>query len=152
MGHNGRMRTLLALLLLAPAVRADDFFAAKVRPILAAHCFKCHGPDEAARKARLRLDNRDDALKPARSKKRPIVPGKPGESELVARIESADETEVMPPPSAKLHLSAEQKRVLREWVAKGAEYTAHWAFIAPRRPTVPAVKSTTAVRNPIDRF
>jgi cytochrome c553 len=142
---------VFSLLLAAPA-RADDFFASKVRPILASACFKCHGPDDAARKAKLRLDAREEALKPARSRKRAIVPGKPAESELVARIFSDDETEVMPPPATKLVLTKEQKEILKRWVEEGAEYSPHWAFVAPTRPAVPAVKDAAWPRNPIDRF
>src|SRR5262245_44012552 len=78
---------------------SEDFFNTQVRPILAQHCFKCHGPDDKARKAKLRLDRRDDALKPTRSGKRAIVPGKPDESELIARINAPDAGEIMPPPS-----------------------------------------------------
>ena len=68
-----------------------DLFNSKVRPILAGHCFKCHGPDDGARKAKFRLDVRDAALQPARSGQRPIVPGKPDESELIRRIFSDDD-------------------------------------------------------------
>src|SRR5262245_187629 len=113
--------------LAVPARAADpgsDYFTSKVRPILAAHCFKCHGPDDGARKARLRLDVREEALR-----KRAIVPGKPKESHLVARITSDDPTEIMPPPGAKLPLSDEQKQVLERWIAGGANYTTHWAFV-----------------------
>src|SRR5262245_1785081 len=103
---------LVALLLPTAGARADrpgeDLYAAKVRPILARYCFKCHGPDDGARKARLRLDVREEALKPARSRRRAIVPGKPAESELVKRIRAAED-EVMPPPSTKLALSAQEK-------------------------------------------
>jgi hypothetical protein len=153
------MRSLLwlALLLLATPVRlvaADgpDFFTSKVRPILASHCFKCHGPDDKTRKARLRLDVREETLKPARSRKRAIVPGQPAASELIARIFSEDETEVMPPPSTKLQLSKEQKEILKRWIADGATYSQHWAFVPPRRPVVPSVKQTAWPRNPLDRF
>src|SRR4051812_19417752 len=69
-----------------------DLFTSKVRPILARHCFKCHGPDEKTRKARLRLDVREEALRPAASGFRPIVPGNLEESELVGRIDSEDES------------------------------------------------------------
>src|SRR5262245_41076678 len=144
-------------LLWAPGGRAEgdvgtDFFTRQVRPILAAHCFKCHGPDDQARKARLRFDRRDDALKPGRSGKRAIVPGKPGESELVARVLSEDGTEVMPPPSAKLALTKEKKAILERWVREGATYTTHWAFVAPKRPAVPNPRNDKQAANPIDRF
>jgi hypothetical protein len=149
---------ILALLLLpVPAVRAgaapgEDFFTAKVRPILAKHCFKCHGPDDGARKARLRLDLRAEALKPARSGKAPIVPGKPEQCELLSRIHSPEDEGLMPPPGAKLALSAEQKEVLKRWIAAGAPYTQHWAFVPPRPPDLPAVRLASWPRNPIDRF
>src|SRR5438094_8811138 len=80
-------------------------FTRDVRPILSRHCFKCHGPDEKARKAKLRLDVRDVATAETKSGHRPIVPGKPDDSELVRRISSTDETEVMPPPATKNPLS-----------------------------------------------
>src|SRR5262245_39826721 len=79
----------------------QDFFTRKVRPILAGHCFKCHGPDEKARKAGLRLDLRKEATRPGRSGKTPITPGKPEKSGLVRRVFSPDSGQVMPPPHAK---------------------------------------------------
>ncbi|MFO0877139.1 MAG: PSD1 and planctomycete cytochrome C domain-containing protein [Gemmataceae bacterium] len=129
-----------------------DFYPSKVRPILATHCFKCHGPDEKTRKARLRLDVRDEALKPARSRKRAIVPGKPNQSELYLRVLTSDETEVMPPPSTKAVLTAQEKETLRRWIAAGAEYQPHWAFQSIRRPVVPTVGQADWPRNPLDRF
>ncbi len=131
---------------------ADDFFASKVRPILATYCFKCHGPDETTRKGKLRLDVREAALKPARSGSRAIVPGKPDESELVARIFTDEETEVMPPPSTKLTLTKEQKEILKQWIADGATYTEHWAFLPPKRVAPPSVLAGHWPRNPLDRF
>src|SRR3954449_6733149 len=92
------------------AADGRDFFNSQVRPILARHCFKCHGPDDRARKAKLRLDVRAAALRTSRSGSRPIVPGKPDQSELVRRISSQDETEVMPPPHTKNPLSEGQKQ------------------------------------------
>jgi hypothetical protein len=130
----------------------EDFFTASVRPILAKHCFKCHGPDDGSRKAQLRLDVAEEAVKPARSKKRAIVPGKPDQSELVSRIFAEDDSERMPPPHAKLDLSAEQKQILKRWITEGAKYTPHWSFVAPRWPNLPAVKDTHWPHNAIDRF
>jgi hypothetical protein len=118
-----------------------------VRPILAENCFACHGPDSAARKANLRLDQRDAALK-----KEAFVPGKPADSELVSRITSADADEVMPPPGSHKKLTPTQKDLLTRWVAQGAEYQPHWSLIAPTRPPLPVVKNAGWVRNPIDRF
>jgi hypothetical protein len=130
----------------------QDLFTTKVRPILARHCFKCHGPDPKARKGGFRLDLREQALRPGRSGNIPIVPGKPAESELVSRIFETEPTEMMPPPQAKNPLSQEQKQILKAWVAAGAKYTAHWAFVPPRQAPLPQVRLTSWPRNAIDRF
>ncbi len=120
---------VLALAGVGPAVRAADGpdFNRDVRPILAARCFKCHGPDDAARKAKLRLDTREGAEH---------VLGDPAKSELVRRITSADGAEVMPPPAVKNPLSAKEKQVLRAWVASGGKYAPHWEFVPVKRPVV----------------
>ncbi len=146
---------LLALLLAtngrATAADAPDF-TSEVRPILANHCFKCHGPDEVARKGKLRLDLRASGIAPAKSGEIAIVPGKPQASELVKRIHSTDEDEVMPPPATKKPLSAAEQEVLTRWIAAGAEYRPHWAFVPPVQAPLPAVQRTDWARNPIDRF
>src|SRR5262249_36155444 len=133
------------------ASAADIDFARAVRPVLARHCFKCHGPDETARKARLRLDVRETATAEARSGRRAIVPGKPDESEAVRRIFSTD-GDVMPPPAANRPLSDADRQTLRAWVAAGAESRPHWAFVAPSRPPLPKVRQTDWPRNAIDHF
>jgi len=116
-------------------------FNRDVRPILAARCFKCHGPDEASRKGDLRLDSRDVAAD---------VLGKAGDSEFLRRIVTMDMDEVMPPPSTKVTLTAKEKETLNAWIAAGAKYEAHWAFAAPKRPAVPKVEPPPT--NPIDAF
>jgi hypothetical protein len=118
-----------------------------IRPILAENCFACHGPDKMARKAKLRLDVREDAIKAGT-----IVPGKPEQSPLIERIFTADKRDLMPPPKSHKKLTAAQKDLLKAWVAAGAEYQAHWSFIPPTRPALPGVRNTAWVRNPIDRF
>ncbi len=118
-----------------------------VRPILAENCFACHGPDSAARKAGLRLDRREDAVKAEA-----VVPGKPDNSALVERIFSDDAGHLMPPPKTHKKLTAAQKDTLRRWIAAGAEYQPHWSLIAPKRPPLPAVKNAGWVRNPVDAF
>jgi len=112
-------------------------FNRDIRPIFSDTCFQCHGPDEKKRKAGLRLDTRDTAVKPAKSGDIAIVPGKPEESELIKRLEATDPDDIMPP--AKLHKKAtpEQIAALKKWIAQGAEYQGHWAFIKPERPAVP---------------
>ncbi|GIW92885.1 MAG: hypothetical protein KatS3mg110_0926 [Pirellulaceae bacterium] len=118
-----------------------------VRPILAENCFPCHGPDSAARKADLRLDQRDAAIEMGA-----IVPGRPSESELVRRILSDDPDYRMPPSVTKKTLTDEQKTLLQKWIAQGAEYQPHWSLIPPFRPELPQVKQSDWVRNPIDAF
>jgi hypothetical protein len=127
-------------------------FAREVRPILARHCFKCHGPDDQARKAKLRLDVRDSAVGEARSGRRAIVPGKPDESELVYRVFATDASEVMPPPATKNPLSEADKQLLRRWIAAGADYRPHWAFVPPRQVPPPKVRQGGWPRNPVDQF
>ncbi len=123
-----------------------------VRPILSAKCFKCHGPDARAREAKLRLDVRAETLTARRSGAIPIVPGQPGESEVVQRIESKFADEQMPPPDSNLALTAEERAILRRWIAEGAEYRAHWSLIAPQAAPLPAVKNPRWPRNAIDHF
>lgn len=121
-------------------------FNRDIRPILTDACFKCHGP--AAKKGGFRLDLREDALKPAKSGARPIVEGKPGESEIVKRIFSKEPSDVMPPPSAHRTLKPEQKEMIKRWIAEGAKYQKHWSFEAVARAAVPKVEA----KNPIDVF
>jgi hypothetical protein len=144
-------------------------FSREVRPILSNYCFKCHGPDDKARKAELRLDVRESALGAAESGAKAIVPGKVNQSELVARIFSKDPDEIMPPPATKKELTAVQRDVLKRWIASGAEYRAHWAFVAPKQAAPPEIRNPTSwrrtgqeeagqrasqspIRNPIDAF
>ncbi len=117
-----------------------------IRPILLETCFRCHGPDSASRKAELRLDRREDAIKAGA-----LVPGKLDESELIARILSDDPEEVMPPPSIKKPLNAAQKELLKKWVASGGEYQSHWSFIPPTKVEPPHAADPAWDKNPIDR-
>src|SRR3954471_13566156 len=99
-------RSLILVLAVAPwATAAPVDYTRDVRPILSQHCFKCHGPDDNARKAGFRLDQRASALTQGPSGEFIIVPGKPGASELVRRIHSDDGTDVMPPPATKKPLT-----------------------------------------------
>src|SRR5262249_39991539 len=84
--------------------------------------------------------------------KEAIVPGKPEESNLVARVFSADAGEIMPPPKTKKPLTDQQKETLKRWIAAGADYEPHWAFVPPVRPPLPAVRKEAWIRNPVDRF
>jgi hypothetical protein len=131
-----------------PAAAAGPDFERDIQPILAEHCAHCHGIDESTRQGGLRLDIRQNALQGGDSGTPAIVPGKPAESEIVARIRSTDPDVIMPPPREKKPLSPEQMRLLEEWIAAGADYEPHWAFVAPKKATVPAVGAA----NPIDAF
>jgi len=133
------------------AAEAPDF-AREVRPILASNCFKCHGPDENARKGDLRLDTSEGAMAPASSGAVAVVPGDPDASELIKRLVSDDPDELMPPPSVKHPMAAEQIDVLRRWIAHGGRYEAHWAYIPPRPVPVPDVQDAGWSRTAIDRF
>jgi len=140
--------TLLLTILAQPS--APDF-AREVRPILARACFKCHGPDEPARKGKLRLDDAVAARAGGRSGQPAVTPGKPQESLLLARLD-AEGAAHMPPSGTGIVLSDREKAVLRAWVASGAEYRQHWAFITPTKPALPAVRDMTWCRNSLDRF
>ena len=124
-----------------------------VKPILSDRCFACHGPDANHQKADLRLDMAEVAYKKeAESGLKAIKPGKPGKSELVHRILSADPDIVMPTPESHLSLTAREKAILIRWVEEGAEYKPHWAFTKVEKPAVPRVKNEAWVKNDIDRF
>lgn len=138
---------VLSLLVFAGAASADDVsYNRDIRPILADACFKCHGP--AAKKGGVRLDERDLATKPSRSKTTPIVPGKADESEMIRRIFSKDADGVMPPPSSHRALKPAEKELLKKWIAEGAKYQKHWSFEAPAKFAVPKV----GAKNPLDAF
>ncbi|HEX4227701.1 MAG TPA: DUF1553 domain-containing protein [Bryobacteraceae bacterium] len=126
-------------------------FQRQVRPILSENCFLCHGPDKGTRMADVRLDIREGAF--AKRKDGVIVvPGKPDDSLMIKRIMSTNPGYRMPPTFSHRSLTAEQKEILRRWVEEGAPWKDHWAFVAPVRPPLPAVKDASWVRNPIDAF
>lgn len=124
-----------------------------VRPILSDRCFSCHGPDEKSRKAGLRLDVEADAFAALEeSHGYALIPRKPFESEVVRRILSTDPELVMPTPESKRSLNALEKATLIKWLEQGAEWKAHWSFIAPQKAALPSVKNEEIVQNPIDHF
>ncbi|HKS38715.1 MAG TPA: DUF1549 domain-containing protein, partial [Verrucomicrobiae bacterium] len=129
-------------------------FSSQIRPIISSKCFACHGQDEGSRKAKLRLDSREEAIK-ERKERRAIVPGDLENSELVARITSTDEDEVMPPPKTGHKLTGTEIDLLRRWIQEGAPYSGHWAFVKPERPPLPAVREAGKKSGPqtaIDYF
>jgi len=133
----------------SPATTVD--FVRDVRPILTQHCFQCHGPDETKRKGELRLDRRADAFA-SRDGGAAFVAEDPSASLALARVVSTDPEERMPPPDAGDALSPAQIDVLQRWVAAGAPWPEHWAFVPPKQPIVPEVANAEWSRSAIDRF
>ncbi len=125
-----------------------------IKPILSDRCFACHGPDEKARKANLRLDIETEAFAALDSLGAhfAIVRGDVDQSELINRIYSEDIDEIMPPPESKLSLTEREKEMLKKWIEQGAEWKEHWAFIPPSKPEIPAVKRKSWPQNAIDHF
>jgi hypothetical protein len=124
-----------------PPVPARIEFNRDVRPILSDNCFYCHGPDKGHREADLRLDLRDEALKAGA-----ITPGKIADSDLVARILTDDEDDLMPPPDSHKKLTPRQKEILKKWIEQGAAYQRHWAYEKPVKAAIPSGK------NPVDHL
>ena len=125
-----------------------------VKPVLSDRCYKCHGPDDNARQAELRLDTRAglEAASREDSTRRIIKPGSPELSELVRRITSRDPQVRMPPPESNLALSEDEIALLRGWIAQGAEWKPHWAFLRAELPDRPDVRKRDWPRNDIDHF
>ena len=128
----------------APTTVPRVSFNRDIRPIMSDTCFHCHGNDAKTRKAGMRLDIREEALKPTKNDFIPIVPGKPDESEIILRIN--DPSEPMPPAEAHKTLTAAQKDLFRRWVAEGAVYEPHWAYAPLTRPSVPATEDAETRR------
>jgi hypothetical protein len=127
----------------APPAKVDFNF--QVRPLLADRCFTCHGPDEKKRKANLRLDTPGGV-------RRVVVPGKPEGSELVRRL-TADDEERMPPRKSNLKLTTQEIDILRRWIADGAEFKPHWAFLPlPDVVPLPDIADAQWPRAPLDWF
>lgn len=123
--------------LLAPGAHAAPLpsFSREILPILSENCFACHGPDDKARKAKLRLDH----------------PGA-ADAEVLERITTANPEDHMPPPDSGKSLSDAQIAKLQAWIEGGAPYEMHWSFVKPQRPAVPGVANAAWTRNPIDNF
>ena len=122
-----------------------------VLPILSDNCYQCHGPDEKARKAKLRLDRKESAFR-VMDDVTVIKPGDSKQSELVRRITSIDPDEMMPPPKSNRKLTPKQIELLTRWIDQGAPWGLHWAFNSPKRPPLPTVMNARWPRNGIDCF
>lgn len=117
---------LAAAMNIASAAEID--FNRQIRPILSDNCFLCHGPSESARKADLRLDERQSAIDSGL-----LIPGDPDQDEIIARVFSGDPDLIMPPPESNKQLTDSQRELLKQWVAEGAVYQRHWAFVPPEK-------------------
>ena len=138
---------------LTATVADEADYQRDIAPILAVHCYACHGPHAAEVQAGLRLDLPEVATRPADSGQTAIVPGQPEESELIRRILAEDDAQRMPPPASHKQLTPNQKELLVQWIARGAKYEQHWSFLPPQRPIPPGVRDNDDwVVNPIDRF
>lgn len=133
-------------------------FNAHIQPVLSEKCYHCHGPDSGTRepkKAPLRIDREQFAFEKRENGKPVIVRGKPAESLLVELLKSEDRDTVMPPPESHKTMSAHEIALVEKWIAQGAEYEEHWAFIAPSKPVVPVTRTKELehwATNPIDQF
>lgn len=147
----------LALLVLAPQVAwaeesSEIDFNRDIRPLLSDRCYACHGPDENHREGGIRFDVAESVLGEADSGETAIVPGKPDESEMIARILSDDESLKMPPPDSNKSLNADEIAKLKQWVAEGAKFQGHWSFEAPKKADPPQVDTPGWNEREIDQF
>ena len=146
------LRNLQDFVNLKPQPPKKINFNSQIKPIISDRCFKCHGPDKSKVDAGLQLTTFEAATAVLKSGKRAIVPFKPNESELVARIMTDDPHDMMPAPKSNLKLTDAEKKLLVQWIEEGAEYQEHWAFIPPFKYPVPNVQNKAWVKNQIDHF
>ncbi|MEX0614212.1 MAG: PSD1 and planctomycete cytochrome C domain-containing protein [Pirellulales bacterium] len=134
----------------ADATKRVDFNR-DIRPILSDKCFACHGPNAASREADLRLDI-EALAKADRGGYAAIVPGSLEKSEVVRRINSADESERMPPAESGKQLAQQEIARLNQWVAEGAPWSLAWSYVPPQRVPVPTATNKSWSVNWIDQF
>lgn len=120
-------------------------FNRDIRPLLSDNCFACHGPDEHERKGKLRLDITEGGAFEDRDGFQAIIRKDADNSEIIARMISDDEDEIMPPPETGKKLNPQQIELIKRWINEGAEYEGHWSFNIP-------TKSSDPKTNPIDHF
>ena len=142
------------LFLIGSIVSADDKidFNRDIRPILSGKCFACHGPDEEERGADLRLDTQDGSRADL-GDYAAVVPGKPNESELIYRVTTDDDSDIMPPEGKGRPLTPKEVALLEKWIKQGGEYARHWSYEKPSLPEIPqSAHPDWSVKNPIDSF
>lgn len=153
MRRGGQLLAFILLALSAKAAAAGRVdYNSQVRPLLSDRCYTCHGPDDKARKKKLRLDTREGMFKELADGRAVVRVGDTNRSELVRRILTADDDDVMPPADSKLKLSAVERDLLQRWVAEGADFKAHWSLIPVEKVVPPSPHDTKWGRNPIDAF
>jgi hypothetical protein len=154
-GSKLMLPVFLALAVSVPEIASAEEvrFNRDVRSILSENCYACHGPDSKARKADLRLDLESGSLEDLGGYQA-VVPGHPEKSELIARIETEDPDDIMPPPKTGKSLSDDEKSILREWILSGAKWEGHWSYIPVVRPDVPELDDSSGFQSdsPIDAF
>ena len=141
-----------AVLCAQTPMQGDVRFNRDIRPILSNHCFQCHGPDLRSQKGGLRLDIWDWATGTTDSGRAAIVPGHPDQSSLMERVRSHDAESVMPPVETGKPLNVFQIQLLNDWIASGAEYEQHWAYLPIQRPELPQPENAAWGRNEVDAF
>jgi hypothetical protein len=155
LAHLGLMVAFIAVILAPRSIVATTIadkvdFNSQIRPILSGKCFHCHGPDEKSRKAKLRLDLREEATR-ERDEIIPIKPGDLANSEMIRRITAGnDSDDLMPPAKAGHPLTPGEIGLLKKWVQQGAPYAKHWSFVKPQRPELPGVSRRSWPKNQID--
>jgi hypothetical protein len=146
-----RFNTILIFFITSSLVAEGKInFDRDIRPIISDNCVHCHGPDANTREAKLRLDTFEGSTA-KRKHGAAVVPGQPLNSQMIQRMITTDEDDVMPPADSHLKVSKEQIELIKQWIAEGAEWSEHWAFVKPVRPTVPVIAKNWAL-NPIDNF
>ncbi|HAM73430.1 MAG TPA: hypothetical protein DCM86_17490, partial [Verrucomicrobiales bacterium] len=134
----------------APSAKLDFNFS--VRPLLSDRCYTCHGPDEKARKAKLRLDTVEGLRGKTRDGVPIVVPGSHAASDLWRRLVTTNADDLMPPAESHLKLSSVEIETLAAWIDQGAVFRPHWSFNPVEPVGVPVVASSEFTRNEIDRF
>lgn len=124
-------------------------FARDVKPILAEHCIKCHGPDKA--EGGVDFTRRETLVQERDSGSVPLIAGNADKSHLIERISTEDSAIRMPPEQEK-PLSKQSIDVLRRWIDSGAEFEVHWSFRSVVKPSTPTVRRMDWIKHPIDAF
>ena len=125
-------------------------FARDIQPLFAEHCTACHGPDK--QKNGLTLATQTGSLAKLKSGAHAVVPGKPNQSEIIHRLTTEDNDEIMPPSDRGKPLNSSQIALIRQWISEGAKWNQHWAYRPLANTPLPKIKNTESVQNEIDHF